>query len=112
VNLQKDRFGLCIDPLLCDAHGQRVDVHMPVFLSMSAHNESYFCSIVLGHASCECSTEFLVAFRSDMFQFLSAHTSTFEFIEDGGEMNRYEAVGSRGPDELIKEVVGVVMNKF
>jgi hypothetical protein len=47
-----------------------------------------------------------------MFQFLSAHTSTFEFIEDGGEMNRYEAVGSRGPDELIKEVVGVVMNKF
>jgi len=36
----------------------------------------------------------------------------FEFIEDSGEMNRYEVVGSREADELIKEVDGVFINKF
>jgi hypothetical protein len=41
------------------------------------------------------------ALRSEAtFQFLSAHTSMFEFIEDSGEMNRYEVVGSREADEL------------
>ncbi|OAX36713.1 hypothetical protein K503DRAFT_282148 [Rhizopogon vinicolor AM-OR11-026] len=78
------------------------------------HDWTLYCTIrtVTRAASYECSTEFFIAFRSNTFQFLSAHTNTFEFIEDSGEMNRDEAVGSCEADELIKEVVGVAMNKL